>query len=252
MQSLGDASVSGNIGTAAAYGNPFASNETILIADGQFCSLTAGPGGVNYGLQTVTLTSGQYLTWANSLNDNPNVSNDDYITAYLGSGSAVLTINNGYLEHVAVAGKSASNLEVLASSTAYASPTSTTPTKKGVSKANDSLFAAQASLISSGQSSKGKAPNILTNLLFQDRSVSGGEADVANVGTIAALSGQALNLNNVIIGGDLGTLWREGHGAERDGRRGREHAECGYGEERHDLRGLVQPGCDQGREQHLG
>jgi len=210
VQSLGYASVSGNIGTAAASGNPFASNETILIADGQFCSLTAGPDGRNFGIQTVTLTSGEYLTWANSLNDNPNVSNDAFITAYLGSGSAVLTINNGYLEDVAVAGGSASNLEVLASSTAYASATSTTPTKKGVSKANDSLFAAQASLISSGQSSKGKAPNILTNLLFQDRLVPSGEADVANVGTISALSGQALNLTNVIIGGDLGTLGVKG------------------------------------------
>ena len=198
-----DIGVGGN-----ADGNAFvADGMSIQIGQG-FGSLTAG--GRNFGLAQVRLTSGSYFSFANTLRTNTG-QGDGFITVYLGSGDAIVTVNNGQIQKIEVLGTSASDLIVLTDPKSMESAANTNDaraTARGANKTTDARLAAQAGLVNSGQDRAGK----ITNLIFEPAGVGSvsdtsaqGRNDTAFVGQITARRA-GVTLNNVIVEGTLGEM----------------------------------------------
>jgi hypothetical protein len=186
---LGDVTVTGNIGSTntAAF---TAGGLALQVGSGKFGSLTAG--GTNFGLKTVTISNGQYLSWANTL-----VSGiaSSFLNAYVKAGSAVLTINNGFLEHISLTATSTSGLVVFASGSTFDTATDSVPTNRGANKDNDAVLAAYAGL--------GSLPKNTTRPSFKGDNGS----NVANVGAITTdVAGSSARVSNLVIEGSIGDL----------------------------------------------
>ena len=190
-------------------------------------------GGTNYGLVHTTISSGQWLTWENSLQYGPTLPAttplDAYITVFLGSGKADLTINNGYLQEVDIARGTASNLVVLASNIQFddpgvnGNPAVTGPNPYGqytqpptsvsiVQSAELAAYRAGTITCAEYLSLVRDAKTEYTTLSTQSSLVAGGTStdlifsvgpDTANVGIIAAEQTATLNLNRVTVKGDI-------------------------------------------------
>jgi hypothetical protein len=190
VSTLGSLAVSGNIGTANVDNNPFAADGfTLRVGSGSFGSLTAG--GTNFGLQTVTISKGSYLSWANTLSSGLASS---FLNAYVRTGSAVLTINNGFLQGIALGSGTTSGLLVFASGTTFDTATDAVPTAPRANVDNDRVLAAYAT--------GGSLPRGTSRPTFKGDN----GANVANVGTISGAGLNRLTLNQLTVEGSVGTL----------------------------------------------
>jgi len=202
--SLGNVTITGNLGSSTSTLNPFvAADETIQVGAGEFGCMTVD--GTNYGLVNTTLTSGQWLTWANTLRTPTEaaVAGDGYITVALLSGSANLTINNGYLQEVAVKG-TASGLEVLTSDTQYASPGSASATSVALAiKADHALLVAGTITPAQYVSDVVAVEKTAATLRAQAGVIAQPMDATANVGTIEENGTGVLNLIGLNVQGGV-------------------------------------------------
>ena len=183
--SLGDATITGNIGTSAAV------RQIIRVATGSFGSLVSVDG-TNFGLQTVIIDGAsntsdpQVFSFTNTLNNLPGAANtaDDTVNVYIGKGTATLIVNNGYIQSVLLRGANASNLVVLAAS----------------GELSAAELKNQAVLIKAGLSGK------RINGVDIANSVGSATARAsANIGMISTLNSK-FSLKGAIVEGNLGSL----------------------------------------------
>lgn len=211
---LGDGHVHGNIGNPGnADGNAFAADGLSVQIGQGVSSLKAD--GRNFGLVNATIANGSYISFANAVRLATG-QGDGFITAYLGSGKATLSINNGYIESITIVGGAASDLVVLTNpSSLEANFSDAKATARGVNKKIDSLLAAQADLVASGESNTGnlynrifEAPVVLNSsvpggaLGLVSTTTGVGSNNTANVGRIVS-GGSSVQLTNVIIEGNV-------------------------------------------------
>jgi hypothetical protein len=210
----GDGHVHGNIGNPGnADGNAFAADGLSVQVGQGFNSLKADAR--NFGLVNATIANGSYISFANSLRLATG-QGDGFITAYLGSGKATLSINNGYIESITFVGGAASDLVVLTNpGSLEANFSDAKATAKGVSTKIDNLLAAQSGLVASGEGNTGNLYNrIFEPPVILNSSVPGGALglvdstsgvgtnNTANVGRIVS-GGSSVQLTNVIVEGNV-------------------------------------------------
>lgn len=189
---IGTVHATGNIGVDdGTPGNDTAAPGLVIkIGKGVWSSLTAG--GTNFGLTTRRIDSNsstadpQFVSWTNTLGNSDSSTLDDVIYAYIGSGAANLTINNGFIEQVDFEGKKASNFTVLASAA-------------GVTEAQ---LAAQLKLVQGGNGANDVASNLVSS-----------GPDVVKIGTIQA-AGSKFTLKGLTIEGDVDDIQLPGKAAQ--------------------------------------
>ncbi len=202
--SAGDLYVAGNLGSSTSGSNPFvAANEAVRVEDLDPQVFSLDVRGTNYGLVNVTLGAWQWLTWQNTMS--PDGDGDDYMTVFLGAGQANLTINNGYLETVALANGYAGNLVVVTADDHFGdSPADRTPTSLSGANWQDgvTLFL-QPVMADLGVNALG---TLFDNEVFEGGTVSIGRNDSAQVGRIVGEGGAGFWLINGVVEGSVGSI----------------------------------------------
>jgi len=190
--SAGTIHVMGNLGSAVSGSNPFvAADMDISVA--RFDSLTVD--GTNYGLVSVELCGLEALSFANTL-DNRKGAGDDFINVFLSAGNADVTVNNGFLQEIALGDGFAGSLVVTTSSSPIESASNANPTQLAGLDLVEQLV--QPVLVDLGLRSLGS----FDNFVYENGVTSTGDDDTAHVGTIIAEGGAGALMTSVIVEGD--------------------------------------------------
>ncbi len=202
--SAGDIDVAGDLGDGDADANRFAADNMVIRIDEldpRVFSLDVA--GTNYGLQDVPLNAWEWLTWQNTMDVDGD--GDTYITVFLGAGQANLTINNGYLETVALANGYAGNLVVVTSDSDFGETLGDLdPTAYvGTNWQNAITLFLQPVMADLGVNS---IAAMYDNEVFEGGSVSIGSNDTAHVGRIVGEGGDGLWLVGAVVEGNVGSV----------------------------------------------
>ncbi len=208
---VGSVLITGDLGSSTSTYNPFVADDMAIHVD-EFAPTVFSLEvlGTNYGLVNVSLPARHWISWQNTMDFNDE--GDDYITVFLGSGTAQLRINNGFLERVDIADGRASNLVVLTSDSTTDDTDDVVPTRaRDIGGASGRMalreLRLQRNLVARGINGVaiGTSREVL-NQVFEGGSTSIGDDDTAHVGIITGEGGAALKLSNVVVEGDVRTI----------------------------------------------